>query len=83
MRYIKDIPNENFKIGLYHWNNKYIIKIESGMYEQTYKIDDYELQNQKELEVCLDKQFLATLNEKFSSMHEDFMEAFRRNDIYI
>ncbi|WP_439585234.1 hypothetical protein [Dyadobacter bucti] len=83
MRYIKDIPNENFKIGLYHWNNKYIIKIESGMYEQTYKIDDYELQNQEELEVCLDKQFLATLNEKFTSMHEDFMEAFRRNDIYI
>ena len=83
MRYIKDIPNENFKIGLYHWNNKYIIKIESGMYEQTYKIDDYELQNQGELEVCLDKHFLATLNEKFASMHEDFMESFRRNDIYI
>lgn len=83
MRYIKDIPNEHFKIGLYHWNNKYIIKIESGMYEQTYKIDDYELQNPGELEVCLDKQFLATLNERFASMHEDFMEAFRRNDIYI
>jgi hypothetical protein len=43
MRYIKDIPHVQFKIGLYQWNSKYIIKVESGMYEQTYKIDDYEV----------------------------------------
>jgi hypothetical protein len=83
MRYIKDIPNEQFKIGLYNWNNKYILKIESGMYEQTYKIDDYELQHTEELEICLDKQFLDKISEKFASMHEDFMESFRRNGIYI
>jgi hypothetical protein len=49
MRYIKDIAGTRFKISIYHWNNKYIIKMESGMYEQTYKIDEYEVGNVEEM----------------------------------
>ncbi|KAA6439154.1 hypothetical protein FEM33_12790 [Dyadobacter flavalbus] len=81
MRYIKDLPGSGYKIGLYQWNNKYIVKIESGMYEQTYKIDDYEIQSQEEIEACIDEAFLAGVTNRFSEMHNDFSNSLRRNNI--
>ncbi|WP_026628773.1 hypothetical protein [Dyadobacter alkalitolerans] len=81
MRYIKDIPNDKFKIGLYQWNNKYIIKIESGMYEQTYKIDDYEIESPAEIERCMDVSFIASITSRFDAMHDDFSESLRRNEV--
>lgn len=81
MRYIKDIPNPQLKIGIYQWNNKYIIKIEAGMFEQTYKIDEYEISNIEEIEKCMDDTFLETVKNKFQSMHEDFGSTLHRNEI--
>lgn len=81
MRYIKDIPNDKFKIGLYQWNNKYIVKIESGMYEQTYKIDDYEIESVAEIERCIDESFIAAITTRFDAMHDDFSESLRRNEV--
>ncbi|MCE7072732.1 MULTISPECIES: hypothetical protein [Dyadobacter] len=81
MRYIKDIPNDKFKIGLYQWNNKYIVKIESGMYEQTYKIDDYEIESPAEIERCMDESFIAAITSRFDAMHDDFSESLRRNEV--
>ena len=79
MRYIKDIPNPRYKIGLYQWNSKYIIKIESGMYEQTYKIDDYEVASTDELEACMDEAFTQAV--AFDAMHDDFNGTLIRNNV--
>ncbi|WP_031527897.1 hypothetical protein [Dyadobacter crusticola] len=81
MRYIKEIPNAEFKIGLYQWNNKYIIKIESGLFEQTYKIDEYEVEHAGELESGLDKIFMDSVKAKFDAMQEDFFASLRRNNV--
>ena len=81
MRYIKDIPNAQFKIGLYQWNNKYIVKIESGMYEQTYKIDDYEIESAEEIEKCMDEAFVAAITKRFDAMHDDFYASLHRNEL--
>jgi hypothetical protein len=81
MRYIKELPGSGFKIGLYQWNNKYIIKIESGMYEQTYKIDDYEFQSPEEIETCIDETFLKAVANRFNEMHGDFSDSLKRNDM--
>jgi hypothetical protein len=81
MRYIKDIPNVHYKIGVYQWNSKYIIKVESGMYEQTYKIDDYEIQDLSELESSMDEQFLTLVKARFDAMHGDFSDTLRRNHV--
>lgn len=81
MRYIKDIPNSRFKIGLYQWNSKYIIRVESGMYEQTYKIDDYEVASIEELEACMDEDFTSRIALRFDAMHEDFNGSLIRNNI--
>jgi hypothetical protein len=81
MRYIKDIPNPRYKIGLYQWNSKYIIKIESGMYEQTYKIDDYEVASADELEACMDEAFTQAIADRFDAMHADFNGTLTRHNV--
>ena len=81
MRYIKDIPNPKFKISLYQWNNKYIIKMESEMFEQTYKIDQYEVENIEELEKCLDTTLLEAVLSRFDAMNKDFTSSLTRNEI--
>jgi hypothetical protein len=81
MRYVKDIPNKYFKTSLYQWNNKYIIKIESGMYEQTYKIDEYDVASVEEIEKCMDDVFLKSVQEKFLLMGNDFIDSLHRNEV--
>ena len=40
MRYVGDIATtDSYKISLYTWNEKYIVKIEAGPYEQMYKVN--------------------------------------------
>jgi hypothetical protein len=81
MRYIKDIPHQQFKISIYQWNNKYIIKIEVGMFEQTYKIEEYEIANVEEIEKTMDSEFLEKVSTRFSGMQEDFADTLQRNDV--
>jgi len=81
MRYIKDIPHQQFKISIYQWNNKYIIKIEAGMFEQTYKIDEYEVTNLAEIEQCMDAVFLTKVSTRFEGMQADFDDSLKRNDV--
>jgi len=81
MRYIKDIINTKYKISLYQWNNKYIVKIESGMYEQTYKIDEYEVSNTEEIEKCIDEVFISSVTERFKLMNNDFTDTLKRNEV--
>jgi hypothetical protein len=81
MRYIKDIPNKYFKTSIYQWNNKYIIKLESGMCEQTYKIDEYEVMSLEEIEKCIDDVFLTAVAERFAQMGNDFNDTLRRNEV--
>ena len=81
MRYIKDIPHQQFKISIYQWNNKYIIKIEVGMFEQTYKIEEYEIANVEEIEKSMDVEFLEKVSARFFGMQEDFAHTLHRNDV--
>ena len=81
MRYIKDVPSKDFKIGIYQWNNKYIIKVETGMFEQTYKIDQYEVESVEEIEKCIDEPFLNAIANTFDSMAGQFQATLLRNEV--
>ena len=82
MRYLKDIPNKQYKVGLYQWNGKYIVKFETGgMYEQIYKIDETEFESTAELESILDEEFLNTISERFRQMHADSQESMKRHGL--
>ncbi|MGA0558714.1 hypothetical protein ACO2Q8_18800 [Larkinella sp. VNQ87] len=80
MRYLKEIPHPAFRVGLYAWNNKYLIKIEAGMYEQTYKISEMDVSSPEEVIRLVDEPFLQRVNERFAQMHEDFTKTVERHE---
>ncbi|WP_317172155.1 hypothetical protein [Hymenobacter sp. BRD67] len=43
MRHVADIPFPQVKITLLAWNGKYLLKLEQGPLEQTYKVSELDL----------------------------------------
>ncbi|MBX2962470.1 MAG: hypothetical protein KF687_08155 [Cyclobacteriaceae bacterium] len=68
MRIIGEIPNSDCKITLFHWNNRYLIKLEQGFLEQTYKIDQFDLASEKDLEKIVNPEFIRQAVVHFSAM---------------
>ncbi|MEJ2004737.1 MAG: hypothetical protein P8X57_07190 [Cyclobacteriaceae bacterium] len=77
MRIIGDIPHDMYKITLFDWNGKYIIKIESGPYEQSYKIDQMDI-DQADIPSLLDTVFMEGVTRRFHEMHRDITGASER-----
>lgn len=83
MRYIKDIPNSQYKISLFQWNGKYIVKFEAGgHYEQTYKLDETDILVVEEIDALLDAEFLESVTRRFGQMHGDLRASGQRNHLY-
>ena len=78
MRIIGEIPHALCRITLYHWNNRYLIKLEKGYLEQTFKIDQFEVTKEEELYKILDETFLKQALERFSDMARSFQDALQR-----
>jgi hypothetical protein len=72
MKFIKEIPNDFCKASLYAWNNKFIIKFEAGMYEQTYKVNEYDVAGEDEIDEMMGDSFLEKVVNRFKEMSEDF-----------
>ena len=81
MRYLRDIPHPHFRVGLYNWNNKHIIKIEVGYYEQVYKISEMDVASEEEVIGLLDEPFMLKVAERFRQMHDDFAASVERHEL--
>lgn len=81
MRFVQDIPNSQFRIGLYAWNAKYIVKIEAGPYEQTYKISEMDITDPDAVPTMLDAEFLNRVAQRFQEMDADWQATGERNDV--
>lgn len=46
MRQLADIAHPEFKITLFAWNNKYLLKFEDSFLEQTYKVGQLDLSSE-------------------------------------
>jgi hypothetical protein len=79
MRIIAELPHPDFKISILSMNQKFIVKIEQGTLEQTYKIPDMDLTDgiNSVFEV-LDEAFLKTVSERFVQMGKDYYDAYYR-----
>lgn len=75
MRIVKDIPHPRFKITVFSWNEKYIIKIEDGHLEQVYKVDTLQISDLSEIDNMLSTPFLLKVLERFGAMSKDFSDA--------
>ncbi|MFN3782658.1 MAG: hypothetical protein ACK4R6_01970 [Spirosomataceae bacterium] len=71
MRLIKEIPNDFCKTTVFSFNNKFIIKLEAGNYEQTFKVSEYDVSSIDEIEEMLGDTFYKNAMERFRQMNED------------
>jgi hypothetical protein len=78
MRVVQEILNPQCKITVFHWNNRYIIKLERGFLEQTFKIDQFEIAQEKDLERILDEAFIKQAIDRFSAMSDSLHSALQR-----
>ena len=70
MRVIQEINNPNFKITLFAWNNRYIVKFENGKLEQTYKVDQFDIGSEVQLTQLLNDNFLNFVQKQFYAMED-------------
>ena len=75
MRIVGEIPHPELKITIFHWNNRYLIKLEAGLFEQTYKIHEYDVASEEEVKKLIDEQFLKSALERFNQMAESLHNA--------
>lgn len=79
MRIIAELPHPDFKISILNMNHKFIIKIEQGSLEQTFKIAEADVvDGVNGVFELMDEQFLKTVADRFTTMRKDFRESYNR-----
>jgi hypothetical protein len=74
MRIIGEIPHPDCRITLFHWNNRYIIKLEKGYLEQTFKIDQFDLSSENDLRVLVNDEFIREAMIRFEAMDQSLQK---------
>ncbi len=79
MRVVAEIPNKDFKITIFSWNGKYLIKFEKGMYEQTFKVSEMDVNNDDEIrKLIADEEFINAAIGRFKEMNMCLNEGLNR-----
>ena len=72
MRVVREIPHPQVKITIFHWNNRYLIKLEAGDFEQTYKISEFDIASEDAVVELLDDDFMNQALSRFTEMARSF-----------
>jgi hypothetical protein len=79
MRIVAEYPNVDFKITVYSWNGKYLLKIEKGMFEQTYKISEMDVTGDDDVKKIIeDEAFVQEVKSRFREMNSSLNDALNR-----
>lgn len=78
MRIVATIPHPRIKISVFQMNRKYLLKMEAGPYEQTYKIYEEEINSMEQLQQLCNEDFMQTVIARFEQMHTDFENSLKR-----
>jgi hypothetical protein len=72
MRVISERMTEAGRMSIFSWNEKYLIKFEVGLLEQTYKVAEWDVSNVDELvQRAIQPAFLNSVNQRFDAMMKD------------
>lgn len=80
MRLVKELPHSRYKIQIFQYNGKYIVKIELGQFEQTYKIGELDVSGLDEVERMVSDSLLTNALKRFVEMRADWEEAFKEKN---
>jgi hypothetical protein len=75
MRIIGEIPHPECKITLFHWNNKYLLKLELGPFEQTFKINEFDVSSEDALKKMVNEDFISQAVARFADMSRSLADA--------
>ena len=75
MRVVGEIPHPEIKITIFQWNNRYLIKLEAGAFEQTFKIDQSDISSEEDLKMVVNEVFIQQSILRFNSMAQSLHEA--------
>ena len=76
MRVIAEIPHSKYKIQIFSYNAKYIVKIELGQFEQVYKINESDVSGLEEVKNMVSNELLTNSLSRFLTMREDWEKSF-------
>lgn len=80
MRVIADIPHSKYKIQLFSYNAKYLVKIELGQFEQVFKIGETDVMGLEDVKAMITDELLENTLDRFISMRSDWENAFKNKN---
>jgi len=78
MRVVGEIPHPDCKITLFAWNNRYLVKLEQGYLEQTFKIDQFDVTSDADLLTIVDTEFIDKALNRFAEMAQSWTTAIQK-----
>lgn len=75
MRVLKEIVEPNYRATIFHWNNKYLLKLETSTLEQTFKVSQFDVTGDADVEKLLNTDFINKAMNRFDEMSRDLHEA--------
>ncbi|KEO72471.1 hypothetical protein [Anditalea andensis] len=68
MRIVKELSVDGVRITVFSWNNKFLLKFEQGMVEQTYKVNETEILEERYLDSFFEGEFFDKVKNNFDDM---------------
>lgn len=81
MRLVRELSHSDCKITIFSWNNRYLVKLEQGLLEQTFKIAETDVSGDDDLVSLLDAEFLHHASLRFQDMGQSLHEAMKRSGL--
>ena len=78
MRVVGEIPHSDWKITIFSWNNRYLIKLEQGLLEQTFKVNEFDISGESEIYRIVDQAFIQEALQRFAEMSRSLRQAMQR-----
>ncbi|HLP55989.1 MAG TPA: hypothetical protein VK151_13220 [Fluviicola sp.] len=78
MRVVADIPHPRYKIQVFLYNAKYMVKIELGQFEQVYKIAEADVNGLEDVKRMVTDELLKNALDRFLTMRSDWESAFKQ-----
>jgi hypothetical protein len=75
MRIVSEIIHRDCRITILNWNNKYLIKLEAGPFEQTFKISQFDVSSEEDVKQMVNEDFIQQAMARFADMSRSLSDA--------
>lgn len=79
MRIVGQIPHPDLRITVFQMNDKFIVKLEAGPMEQTFKFDQQKYPGFEAVKKLIDAEFLRKAHARFNEMFLEMKASMERN----